>query len=78
LNTFLAISAALGGLVALALAVSTIVRAIARQVSAAKSNEVATKANTQALEKLSTKLEHIDGTVGQHGERIARLEGRKV
>lgn len=75
MNTVLTISGALGGFVAFALAVVTIVRAIGRQVSAVKSNEVATKANTQALDSLSSKIDHIDGTVNQQGERIARLEG---
>jgi hypothetical protein len=75
MNTILAISGALGGFVAFALAVATIVRAIARQIAASKSNETATLANTEALGKLSGKLDQIDGTVTRHGERIARLEG---
>jgi len=47
-------------------------------VSAVKSNENATKANTRALDTLSAKIDHIDSTVNQHGERIARLEGRRL
>jgi hypothetical protein len=67
-NAALAISGALGGFVAFGLAVATIVRAIARMVSA-------TTDNTAALSELSKKLEGLDNRVDQQGERIARLEG---
>ncbi len=67
MNTFLGVAGALGGLVAFAIAVVTIVRAIFGQVSA-------TKDNTSALRDLIAKFEHIDGTVDQHGQRIASLD----
>jgi len=67
-STFLAVASALGGIVAFALAVATIVRSIGRQVSA-------TKDNTKALVKLSDAVNNLDGRVDQHAERIARLEG---
>lgn len=70
MNTLLAVSGALGGFIAFALAIVAIVRAIARQVSA-------TKDNTKALDNLSQKLNQLDGTVDQHGQRIARLEGSR-
>jgi len=69
MNTFLAIAGALGGVAVFATAVWTIVRSIARQISA-------TTDNTEALQALSGKLQQLDGTVNQHGERLARLEGR--
>lgn len=70
MNTFLAVAGALGGFAVFSGAVWTIVRSIARQVSA-------TTDNTTALKALSSKLDQIDGTVAQHGERIARLEGKQ-
>lgn len=76
MNTFLAIAGALGGVAVFATAVFAIIKAIARQVSAVKANEKATKDNTAALSTFSSKLEHMDTVMAQHGERIARLEGR--
>lgn len=71
MSTVLGILGALGGLSAFAGAVAVIGRSIVRQVHA-------TEDNTKALQELSGKLGRIDATVGQHGERIARLEGTKV
>jgi hypothetical protein len=70
-NTFLAVAGALGGVAVFVTAVVTIVRSVTNQISA-------TRDNTKALQELSGKIDQMDGTVGQHGERIARLEGRRV
>lgn len=71
MNTFLAVAGALGGVAVFVAAVIAIIRAVTGQVSA-------TKENTKALKALSGQIDRLDTTVDQHGERIARLEGRRL
>jgi hypothetical protein len=67
-NTFLAVSGAMGGVAIFVGAAWTIVRSVLAHVAAIKDN-------TRALDGLGEKIDQMDGTVAQHGERIARLEG---
>jgi membrane protein involved in colicin uptake len=70
MNTFLEVSAALGGLVVFMSAVVVIAKAIFSQANA-------TTENTKALERLTQSVDELKRDFAQHGERIARLETRK-
>lgn len=69
MNTFLAVTGALGGGVVFLAAILTVIRGIFRQVHA-------TERNTEALGSLSNALEGIEKRVDSHSERISKLEGR--
>lgn len=68
MNTVLAIFGAVGGLGVFGGAAWAIIRAIFRQIGA-------TEANTDALNRLSGKVDSLDGTVDDLRIRVARLEG---
>ena len=60
--------ASLGGLATFIGAIIVVVRSIFAQINA-------TKDNTDAVKKLTERIEHMDGKVTLQGERIATLEG---
>ncbi len=68
--TTLALLGALGGLAAFVAGVWALLRGIFRNIGA-------TQDNTRALRQMSDRLEQLGQTVNGHGERIARLEGRR-
>lgn len=76
MTTALAILSSLGGVAVFAGAVWAIVRAIARQVRATEDNTSALKTLAETQQKQTEKLDGVVIVVNQHGERIARLEGR--
>lgn len=61
---------ALGGVVVFLGGVWAIVRGIIRQTDA-------TRDNTAAIQQLTGKVDKLGDTVSGHGQRIARLEGRR-
>lgn len=70
MNTTLAIFGALGGFAVFAGAVWAVIRAISRQITATEQNTSATEQNTTAIHELENKVDTLDRTVFQHGEKL--------
>lgn len=66
----LSILGSLGGIVVFIGAVFAVVRAVFSLTGA-------TKDNTQALKELSDEVHRLGSVQGDHGERLARLEGEQ-
>jgi len=65
-----AVLGSLGGIVAFAGAMWVIIRAVFRNINAVEDN-------TDAVKKLTERMDKHDGMFMSYGERIARLEGRR-
>lgn len=76
-STVLAISGALGGLVVFLGAVWAIIRAVLKQVGATEDNTTATKANTEAIGKLESRMSSVETTVTVQGEKLDN-QGREI
>lgn len=69
-NNVLAIMGALGGLVVFVGGIWAMLRGIFKQVGA-------TEANTEAVQALTKRMDHMADQVASHGTRLTRLEGRR-
>lgn len=68
METFLAVSGALGGLAAMTSLVVVVVRGISGQAAA-------TRANTEAMERLTSSVDGLVTKYDGHETRISHLEG---
>lgn len=71
MNTTLAICGALGGIAVFTGAVWAVIRAITHQITATESNTAATAAATAAVKELEDKVDTLDRSVFQNGEKLA-------